>query len=228
MAATNGHSESQDEVMEHDEFMALHQNNGSNNAPSPSEQAHLIDNVVESELETDDKGLENLSAKDFPLSNYDDEVDTVEFKWLQEILNMFSKARHPHPDSAMQGLARAWAVGDPDVRLEALGLDDVADELSRTVQFASDVRQRPVRPLVSSMRFDPVCDLIAAVCSILRVDLRATLQSRGVFQCFSDHSLIPTARGGTDALAVLQDCLLVGRPYTATAKSIGGLLLPGW
>jgi len=130
MAATNGHSEGQEEVMEHDEFMALHQNNNQNSAPSPSEQAHLIDNVVESELETDDKGLENLSAKDFPLSNYDDEVDTVEFKWLQEILNMFSKARHPHPDSALQGLARAWAVGDSDERLEALGPDDVARDES--------------------------------------------------------------------------------------------------
>lgn len=128
MVGTNGHKEQQEEAMAHQEIMALHQNNDhqARHAPSPSEQAHLIDNVVESELTTDDEGLQNLRAKDFPLSNYDDEVDTVEFKWVQEILNLLSKARHPHPGSGLQGLARAWATGDPDERLEALDPDEFA------------------------------------------------------------------------------------------------------
>jgi len=126
MPSANGHD--QEQAMAHDEIMALHRDNTqqASRAPSPSEQAHLIDNVVESELETDDEGLANLAAKDFPLSNYDDEVDTVEFKWLQEILNLFSKARHPHPGSGLQGLARAWAAGDSNERLEALDPDEVA------------------------------------------------------------------------------------------------------
>lgn len=129
MVGANGQQQqSQEEAMAHEVEMAMHEDNArrGQNGPSPSEQAHLIDNVVESELTTGDKGLENLAAKDFPLSNYDDEVDTVEFKWIQEILNLFSKARHPHAGSCLQGLARAWAVGDSDARLEALEPDEVA------------------------------------------------------------------------------------------------------
>lgn len=118
----------QERAIEHDELMALHKANArrSQNGPSHGDQARLLDKVTESELETGDVGLENLRAKDFPLSNYDDGPDTTEFKWMQEILNIFSKARHPHPRSGLQGLARAWACGDPGNRLEALGLDELA------------------------------------------------------------------------------------------------------
>lgn len=120
----------QQEAMEHDELMALHQANArqAQQGPSPADQARLIDKVVDSELETNDPGLSNLRAKDFPLSNYDEEVDTVEFKWLQEILNIFSKARHPHPRSGLQGLSRAWAAGDSSNRLESLSPEEFAQD----------------------------------------------------------------------------------------------------
>lgn len=116
--------EQQDRAMEHEAELALHKGNfqQAGRGPSPADQARLLDKVVESELETTDTGLENLRAKDFPLGNYDDEVDTFEFKWFQEILNIFSKARHPHPRSGLQGLSRAWAAGDAAERLQALNL----------------------------------------------------------------------------------------------------------
>lgn len=117
-----------EEAMGHEEAMVLHEANArqARHGPTPADQARLLDKVVESDLETDDAGLDNLRAKDFPLSNYDEEADTTEFKWLQEILNIFSKARHPHPRSCLQGLSRAWAAGDPGDRLQALGLDEFA------------------------------------------------------------------------------------------------------
>lgn len=121
-------ADQQERAIEHEELMALHKANArqAQRGPDRADQARLLDKVTESELETSDVGLENLKAKDFPLSNYDEGDDTIEFKWLQEILNIFSKARHPHPRSGLQGLARAWASGDPGDRLEALGLDELA------------------------------------------------------------------------------------------------------
>lgn len=128
MSKTNG--QSQEQAMDRQEFMALHQNNTTRarEGPSPSERASLIDNVVETELETGDKGLSNLGAKDFTLSNYDEEVDTVEFKWIQEIVNILSKSRHPHPGSGVTGLSRAWAAGDPTNRLEPLSPEELAQD----------------------------------------------------------------------------------------------------
>lgn len=118
----------QQDAMDHEEVMALHRANAdqARHGQDPEGQARLLDKVVESELETDDDGLTNLRAKDFPLSNYDEEADATEFKWVQEILQIFSKARHPHPQSGLQGLARAWATGDTANRLEALALDELA------------------------------------------------------------------------------------------------------
>lgn len=123
-------SSQQERAIEHEEVMALHQANArqASRGPSPADQARLLDKVVESELETKDPGLGNLRAKDFPLGNYEEEIDTVEFKWLQEIINIFSKARYPHPRSGLQGLSRAWASGDSSDRLEALGPEELAQD----------------------------------------------------------------------------------------------------
>ena len=120
--------ESQERAIQHEEVMALHEANQrqAQNGPSPADQARLLDKVVDSELETADTGLKNLRAKDFPLSNYDEEVDTVEFKWKQEIIDIFSKSRYPHSESGLQGLSRAWATGDSANRLQALDLDEFA------------------------------------------------------------------------------------------------------
>jgi hypothetical protein len=120
----------QEEALEHEEVMALHQANTqqARHGPNPADQARLLDKVVESELDTDDDGLSNLRAKDFPLGNYDEEADAHEFKWIQEILNIFSKARHPHARSGLQGLSRAWAAGDSGNRLGALALDELAQD----------------------------------------------------------------------------------------------------
>jgi len=123
-------AEQQDRLVQHDLEMALHQGNTrmAQYGPSPGEQARLLDTVLETELQTEDPGLGNLSAKDFPLSNYEERVDSIEFKLVQEILNIFSKARYPHPRSGLQGLARAWAAGDSGNRLRALDLDEMAND----------------------------------------------------------------------------------------------------
>lgn len=120
----------QERAIEHEEVMALHKANArqASQGKSPADQARLIDKVVESELETNDRALENLRAKDFPLSNYDEGDDTIEFKWLQDLLNTLSKARYPHPQSCLQGLSRAWAAGDTTNRLQALELDEFAQD----------------------------------------------------------------------------------------------------
>lgn len=123
-------TQQQEKAMEHEELMALHDANTrqSQTGPTPADQARLLEQTVETDLETDDPGLENLSAKDFPLSNYEEEVDTVEFKWQQEIMNLFSKARHPHPGSGLQGLSRAWAAGNSSDRLESLSPEELAQD----------------------------------------------------------------------------------------------------
>lgn len=93
----------------------------------------LIDKVVESELEhTDGEGgaLENLRAQDFPLSFYTEGEGPVEFKWQSEIIDMFDKARYPHPQSGLQGLARAWATGDTSDRKSARELDEIVTDES--------------------------------------------------------------------------------------------------
>lgn len=121
-------AEQQDRAADHDIEMMLHEANErqARSGPGPGDQARLLETVIKSDLETDDAGLVNLVARDFPLSNYEEGVDTVEFKWLQEILNVISKARRPHSRSGLQGLSRAWAAGDTADRLEALGLDEMA------------------------------------------------------------------------------------------------------
>lgn len=127
MSKQNG----QREAMQHDAEMQLHQANQKQalRGPNPAEQGRLLDKMVESELESTSDALSNLRAKDFPLGNYDEEgIDTTEFKWMQEIMQILSKARHPHPGSGLQGLSRAWAMNESTERLHSLGLDEVATD----------------------------------------------------------------------------------------------------
>lgn len=129
--------QSPEEIMAHEEAMQLHQAGLSKRGRDPQDRARLIDTVIESELEVSDDALANLRAKDFPLSNFDEEIDTVEFKWMQEILDMFNKAEYPHPGSGLQGLSRAWAAGDAAERNQALGLDEyVKDEAFKLGTFS--------------------------------------------------------------------------------------------
>ena len=128
MSRKNG--QTQEALMAHEEAMQLHQAGLSQAEQTPKDRARLLETVIESELDATDGALSNLRAKDFPLSNFDEEVDTVEFKWMQEILDMFVKARYPHPGSGLQGLARAWAAGDTSERRQALGLDELAKDES--------------------------------------------------------------------------------------------------
>jgi len=64
----------------------MHEGNArrARHAPGPGDQARLLDTVLESGLETDDDGLANLNAQDFPLSNYEDVIDQSSFlrDWL--------------------------------------------------------------------------------------------------------------------------------------------------
>lgn len=115
--------------MDHEEEMALIQGGLSQPSRTPQDRARLIETVLDSDLEASDGALDNLNAKDFPLGNYDDEeVDTTEFKWMSEILDLFVKARYPHPGSGLQGLSRAWAAQDTSERRQALGLDEFAQD----------------------------------------------------------------------------------------------------
>jgi len=117
--------------MAHEENMTLHQAGLNQRSASPRDRARLLETVIESDLDASDDALMNLSAKDFPLGNYDDEeVDTTEFKWMSEILDMFIKARYPHPGSGLQGLSRAWAAQDPSERRQPLALDEFAKDES--------------------------------------------------------------------------------------------------
>ena len=113
--------------MGREETMALHQHGLAESAGGPKDRARFIESVLDSELEASDDSLSNLSAKDFPLAKFDDdEVDTTEFKWMSEILDMVVKARHPHPGSHLQGLTRAWGAQETSERRQALGLDEFA------------------------------------------------------------------------------------------------------
>lgn len=127
MSRRNGDREA---LMAHEEAMALHQAGLQQPGHTPEDRARLLDTVIESDLDTTDEALVNLRAKDFPLSNFDEETDTTEFKWMQEILDLFVKAEHPHPGSGLQGLAREWATGERGNRDTALGLDDYAKDES--------------------------------------------------------------------------------------------------
>jgi len=117
-------------MMAHEEAMQLHQAGLAQTGRDPGDRARLLDTVIESELDTSDDALSNLRAKDFPLSNFDEDTDTIEFKWMSEILDLFAKARYPHQDSGLTGLSRAWASGDASDRKQPLGLDDVAKDES--------------------------------------------------------------------------------------------------
>lgn len=123
-------SKSQEALMAHEEAMQLHQAGLRQSDQKPKDRARLLETVIESELDVTDDSLSNLRAKDFPLSNFEEEIDTTEFKWIQEILDMFVKARRPHPGSGLQGLSRAWAAGDAHERTESLDLDQFAKDES--------------------------------------------------------------------------------------------------
>lgn len=118
--------------MAHEETMALQQHGLSEaSAGAPRDRSRFVETVLESELEASDDSLANLNAKDFPLAKFDDEeIDTTEFKWMAEILDMVVKARYPHPGSCLQGLTRAWAAQDSSERRQALGLDEFAQDES--------------------------------------------------------------------------------------------------
>lgn len=85
----------------------------------PGDRARLLEVTVDSELEGASDALANLNAKDFPLANYDELADAFEFKGIQEILSVLDEARHPHPDSVLQGAVREWAFDDQNESLEA-------------------------------------------------------------------------------------------------------------
>lgn len=124
------HQRDREAMMAHEESMQLHQAGLQQPSRTPKDRARLLETVIESDLDSTDAALANLRAKDFPLSNFDEETDTVEFKWMQEILDMFVKARYPHPGSGLQGLSRAWAASDSSDRRESLGLDEFAKDES--------------------------------------------------------------------------------------------------
>lgn len=123
-------AQQRERAMAHDELMALHKANShlADGEPDFEERARLLESVTETELETGDESLENLVAKDFPLSFYTEAEsgDVTEYRWMIEIIQMFTNARYPHPKSGLQGLARAWAAGDPADRLEAKELHEIA------------------------------------------------------------------------------------------------------
>lgn len=117
--------------MEHEEDMALLQGGLSGQSLGPEDRARFLQTALESELETSEASLENLNAKDFAMSNFDEEgIETTEIKWMSEILDLITKARYPHPGSEIQGLARAWAAQDTSERRQSLGLDEFAQDES--------------------------------------------------------------------------------------------------
>lgn len=86
----------------------------------PDDRARLLDEAVKSELDSPSKELENLKARDFPLSNYDEgRTDTFEFKGVQEILSLLDEVRYPHEESVLQGAVREYAFDDQSESLQA-------------------------------------------------------------------------------------------------------------
>ena len=121
----------QKQIMEHEQEMALYQAGLSGQSPGPEDRARFLETVTDSDLTTSDDPLENLNAKDFTLSNFDEDgVDTTEIKWMSEILDLIVKARYPHPGSHIQGLTRAWAAHDSSERRQSLGLGEFAQDES--------------------------------------------------------------------------------------------------
>jgi hypothetical protein len=119
-------AESQEALMNQQRDIQLHRENLRGERPNQLAGAYYISEVVDSELEASSDSLDNLSAKDFPLANFDGEgVDTTEFKWLAEIYLLFDRAQYPHPRSGLVGVARQWAFDDTARAEEHLGLDEV-------------------------------------------------------------------------------------------------------
>lgn len=85
----------------------------------PQDRARLLELAVDTDLDAPSNALRNLRAKDFPLANYDELADSFEVKGVQEILALLDEARHPHPDSVLQGAVREWAFDDEAESLEA-------------------------------------------------------------------------------------------------------------
>lgn len=84
------------------------------------DRARLLEVAVHSELDSPSEELENLKARDFPLSNYDEgRQDTFEFKGVQEILSLLDEVRYPHEESVLQGSVREYAFDDPGESLAA-------------------------------------------------------------------------------------------------------------
>lgn len=94
-------------------------------ANQPDDRARLLEVTVDSDLDAPTEGLRNLSAKDFPLANYDDLADTFEFKGIQEILALLDEVRHPHPDSVLQGAVREWAFDEPGEALQSRSTEEM-------------------------------------------------------------------------------------------------------
>lgn len=87
---------------------------------SHGDRARLLDVAVESELDSPSDELANLKARDFPLSNYDENgADTFEVKGIQEILALLDEARYPHSESVLQGAVREYAFNDQNESLES-------------------------------------------------------------------------------------------------------------
>lgn len=85
----------------------------------PQDRARLLELAVDTDLESPSSALDNLAAKDFPLANYDELADSFEVKGIQEILSLLDEARHPHPDSVLQGPVREFAFDDENESLRA-------------------------------------------------------------------------------------------------------------
>lgn len=119
-------AEVQERLVNKERDIQLHRENLRGERPNQLAGAYYINTVVESELDASSDSLDNLSAKDFPLANFDEkEIDTTEFKWLQEIFKLFDRAQYPHPRSCLTGVARQWAFDDPARAEEHLGVDEV-------------------------------------------------------------------------------------------------------
>ncbi len=96
----------------------------------PGDRARLLELAVDSDLEAPTEALENLKAKDFPLSNYDELADSWEVKGVQEILSVLDEARHPHPESILQGAVREYAFDDENESLEARSPEEAIENES--------------------------------------------------------------------------------------------------
>lgn len=90
-------------------------------------QASLLNTAVETELQTDSRGLKNLAAKDFPLANFD-AADRTEGRWLPELYMLMDRIRYPHPMSAAVGPMRVWASGGEEDPLFPKSSENVIED----------------------------------------------------------------------------------------------------